>query len=211
MSISINHSTADKAHVLGLLGAGGKLTERQARALEGAREEARRSYGRSELPLPVTEALEHLVAGHADSTAEYAGNSYQRALQLLTAQCGSDLGTLATYSRAATFFGRLDEELAAAGVAAALLPGHYLFGGPPDEFPYIPGSTDGYPALGHLPLSLTKPAADAYRAALDRIDAAFRYDLELLIELLDIEHESWEYGTANLDWYTQDTVFFYLG
>ncbi|MGA4846648.1 hypothetical protein ACOBQB_10400 [Streptomyces sp. G5(2025)] len=28
------------------------------------------------------------------------------------------------------------------------------------------------------------------------------------IEKLDVEHEAWEYGTKNLDWYNQDTIFF---
>ncbi|MBB5939336.1 DUF7691 family protein [Streptomyces zagrosensis] len=30
-------------------------------------------------------------------------------------------------------------------------------------------AVEGYPAIGHLPLAQAKPAADAYRAVLDRL------------------------------------------
>ncbi|MFF4409533.1 hypothetical protein [Streptomyces sp. NPDC001404] len=34
------------------------------------------------------------------------------------------------------------------------------------------------------------------------------YDTQLLFEKLEFGHDEWEYATKNLDWYTQDTVFF---
>ncbi|MEV5517143.1 hypothetical protein AB0L50_30255 [Streptomyces flaveolus] len=67
---------------------------------------------------------------------------------------------------------------------------------------------DGH--LGHLPLARTKPAADAYRAVLDRLPQDFRYDVQELAEKLEFEHEEWEYATKKIDWYTQDTLFFSL-
>ncbi|MEV5259871.1 hypothetical protein AB0L02_17660 [Streptomyces anulatus] len=56
----------------------------------------------------------------------------------------------------------------------------------------------------------SKPAADAYRAVLDRMDLDFRYDVQVLIDKLDFEHDEWETATKHLDWYTQDTLFFSL-
>lgn len=50
--------------------------------------------------------------------------------------------------------------------------------------------------------------ADAYRAVLDRMNEDFRYDVREVIEKLEFEHKEWEYATQNIDWYTQDTLFF---
>ncbi|WP_420878606.1 DUF7691 family protein [Streptomyces thermoviolaceus] len=122
----------------------------------------------------------------------------------------SDPADLSVYSKPATFFGLLDQELSRAGVPAGLLPGRYLYGGLPPEFPFLPCSVDGYPAIGHLTLSEAGPAADAYRAVLDRIDPDFRYDLGILIEKLEFEHDEWVTCTRDLDWYSQDTIFFSL-
>ena len=80
----------------------------------------------------------------------------------------------------------------------------------PSSSPHLPHSVDGYPAIGHLPLARTKAAADAYRAVLDRINPDFRYDVQELIDKLEYEHGEWEYATKNIDWYTQDTLFFSL-
>ncbi|MFF8566448.1 hypothetical protein ACF06N_15970 [Streptomyces albidoflavus] len=87
---------------------------------------------------------------------------------------------------------------------------NFLFAGPPSGFPRLPSSLDGYPAIGHLPLAEAKPTADAYRTALPLVPEDFRHDLELLVRMLDFEHEEWEYATKNLDWYTQDMLFFSL-
>ncbi|GGV74446.1 hypothetical protein GCM10010512_27330 [Streptomyces thermoviolaceus subsp. thermoviolaceus] len=45
---------------------------------------------------------------------------------------------------------------------------------------------------------------------LDRIDPDFRYDLGILIEKLEFEHDEWVTCTRDLDWYSQDTIFFSL-
>ncbi|MCG6493523.1 hypothetical protein [Kitasatospora sp. A2-31] len=215
MSHNISYSTADKADVLAFLGSGGNLTEDQQRRLGNMRRLAQ-AYQDSldhqdvDWGLSVPEALDHLIAGRADSDAACAGNAYHAAMQLVIDRNASDPSQLGTYSKPSTFFGLVDDEMRRLGVPADLLPHGYLYGGLPDEFPDIPWSLDGYPAIGHLPLAKAKPAADAYRAVLDRMDPDFRYDVQELIEKLEFEHEEWERATRDIDWYTQDTLFFSL-
>ncbi|MGW0366808.1 DUF7691 family protein [Streptomyces sp. NPDC002990] len=215
MSHNIAYSTADKADVLAYLGSKGHLTPDQLRRLDGMRKAAKAhqnnlDYQEVDWGLSIPDALDHLIAGRTDSTAECAGNAYTSALQHIIDYNASDPSQLGTYSKPSTFFGLVDDEMRRLGVPADLLPHGFLYGGPPDDFPYLPYSVDGYPAIGHLPLAKTKPAADAYRAVLDRMDPGFRYDVRELIEKLEFEHEAWENSTRNVDWYTQDTLFFKL-
>ncbi|WP_406198379.1 hypothetical protein OH807_14230 [Kitasatospora sp. NBC_01560] len=215
MSHNISYSTADKADVLAFLGSGGDLTEDQQRRLGTIRRYARaRQDGLDDQGvdwgLSVPEALDHLIAGHSDSDAECAGNAYHAALQIVIDRNASDPSDLATYSKPATFFGLVDDELRRLGVPADLLPGGYLYGGLPEEFPLLPGALDGYPAIGHLPLAKARPAAEAYLAVLDRLDPDLRYDVRQLAEKLEFEHQEWERATKDIDWYTQDTLFFSL-
>lgn len=215
MSHNISYSTADKADVLAYLGSNGNLTAEQRRRLDGMRKDAQidqEDLDRQgvEWGLPITEALEHLLAGRTDSNAECAGNAYHAALQHIINHNASDPSQLGTYSKPSTFFSLVDEEMRRLGVPAGLLPHGYLYGGLPDDFPHIPHSIDGYPAIGYLPLAKAKPAADAYRAVLDRMSPDFQYDVQELIEKLDFEHDEWERATRDVDWYTQDTLFFWL-
>ncbi|WP_030608175.1 DUF7691 family protein [Streptomyces sclerotialus] len=215
MSHNIAYSTADQADVLAFLGSNGELTADQRRRLDGMRKDAQAhqedlDHQGVNWGLTIPEALEHLLAGRADADVRCAGNAYHWALQHIIDHNASDPSHLGTYSKPATFFGLVDEEMQRLGVPADLLPYGYLFGGLPDAFPYLPYSLDGYPAIGHLPLAKAKPAADAYRAVLDRLDHDFRYDVQDLIEKLEVEHEEWEYATKKIDWYTQDTLFFQL-
>ncbi|MFI1420248.1 hypothetical protein ACH4VX_20135 [Streptomyces sp. NPDC020731] len=213
MSRIISYSTADKADVLAFIGAADTLTPDQVRNLGVMREKARESQRELErqdidLGLTVPDALEHLVAGHASSEAEYAAGAYYRALQHIIDRNASDPADLGVYSKPSTFFGLLDEELRRVGVSADLLLHDRLFSGPPEEIPFpVPFPVDG-PHIGMFPLAKAKPAADAYRAVLDRVDEGFRYDLGELAEKLEFEHTEWEYATKNIDWYTQDTIFF---
>ncbi|MEV0321155.1 hypothetical protein ACIBKX_18275 [Streptomyces sp. NPDC050658] len=212
MSKVINFNTADQADVVGFLGAA-ELTADQQRTLGYIREAAdaeQRDLDRQRVDwgLTVPEALEHLIAGRADSDAECAGNAYYTALQKIIDMNGSDPSTLGSYSRPSTFFGLLDEQLSRAGVARDLLPYDFIYAGPPEQIPFrIPTPIDGSPDIGRWPLDKAKPAADAYRAVLDRIDPDFRYDLNELIEKLDFEDENWR-DMQDVDWYTQDTIFF---
>ncbi|MEU8432804.1 hypothetical protein AB0F18_07780 [Streptomyces sp. NPDC029216] len=215
MSHNIAYSTADQAHVLAFLGSNGSLTEDQLRRLDGMRGDARAQQDDLDRQgvdwgLSVPEALDHLIAGHTGSDAPCAGNAYTAALQHIIDHNASDPSQLGTYSRPATFFGLVGDEMRRLGVPADLLPQGYLYGELPDGFPSVPGSVDGYPAIGHLPLAKAKPAADAYRAVLDDMNPDFRYDVRELIEKLDFEHGEWEFATEKLDWYTQDMIFFKL-
>ncbi|MFI6864274.1 hypothetical protein ACIBKZ_30970 [Streptomyces sp. NPDC050421] len=142
--------------------------------------------------LPVQDALEHLVSGHADSTAEWAGNAYYAALQIVIDHNGSDMSTLASYRSPITVFTALDDVLSAAGVAADLLPSQYIYSGPPSEITFpIPRPVEGSPEIGCWPMEKAGPAIQAYREVLDRIDADIRYDLSELIEALDGWHSDW--------------------
>ncbi|GAA0272870.1 hypothetical protein GCM10010302_08090 [Streptomyces polychromogenes] len=215
MSHNIAYSTADKADVLAFLGSNGNLTDIQLRRLDGMRRDAQAHQddldGQDvDWGLSIPEALEHLLAGHTGSDAACAGNAYTAALQHIIDHNASDPSHLGTYSKPATFFGLVDDEMRRLGVPADLLPQGYLYSELPDGFPFVPGSVDGYPAIGHLPLAKAKPAADAYRAVLDRMDPDFRYDVQELIDKLEFEHGEWAFATEKLDWYTQDTLFFKL-
>lgn len=217
MSHDISYNTAEKSQVLVFLGSGGDLSEHRQGRLERIRKAAeahqlRLDYQDVDWGLSITDALDHLIAGRADSDADCAGNAYRAALQHIIDFNGSDSSHLGTYSRPSTFFGLVDDEMRRLGVPADLLPGGFLYAGPPDEITFhIPHSMDGYPEIGHLPLAKAKPAADAYRAVLDQMDKDLRYDVQILIDKLDFEHTEWESALKHSpEWYKQDTIFFSL-
>ncbi|MFD3826391.1 hypothetical protein [Streptomyces sp. NPDC058625] len=215
MSHNIAYSTADKADVLAYLGSNGNLSADQRRRLDAMRKAAQ--AGQDDLDrqgvdwgLSIPDALDHLIAGRTDSDAKCAGNAYNCAVQQIIDHNASDPAHLGAYSKPSTFFGLVDDEMRRHGVPADLLPHGYLYSGLPGDFPFMPHSIDGYPAIGHLPLAKAKPAAEAYRAVLDRMAPDFRHDVQELIEKLEEEHNEWEYATKNIGWYTQDTLFFKL-
>ncbi|GAA3121257.1 hypothetical protein GCM10020254_80620 [Streptomyces goshikiensis] len=128
--------------------------------------------------LSVPDALEELISGRADSSADYAGCAYYAALQIIIDHNASDSSTLASYRSPVTYFSALDDALSSAGVPADLLPYQYVFSGPPSEIGFrIPHPLDGSPEIGCWPLAKAGPAVAAYRAVLDRVDADLRYDL----------------------------------
>ncbi|KJS54585.1 hypothetical protein VM98_18365 [Streptomyces rubellomurinus subsp. indigoferus] len=213
MSRIITYSTADRADVVAFLGAAGRLTPDQRRRLDRAHEKARQrqadlDHQELDWGLSIPEALDHLLAGHADSEGSYAAGAYYAALQLIIDRNASDPSELGVYSRPGTFFSGLDEELRKLGVSEELLFHDHLFSGPPPEIPFrIPHPVDG-PHIGMFPLAQAGPAAAAYRAVLDRLDQGLRYDVMELIKMFESESEHWEYATEHLDWYSQDTIFF---
>ncbi|MEU6865386.1 hypothetical protein ABZ924_19285 [Streptomyces sp. NPDC046876] len=159
--------------------------------------------------LPVPEALEQLIAGRADSDADYAGCAYYAALQIVIDHNASDPDTLASYRSPVTFFSALDAALSAEGVPPDLLPYQYVFSGPPSEIGFhIPHPLDGSPEIGCWPLATAGPAVDAYRAVLDRIDADLRYDLEELIKALDGWSSEWKKGRGAWWWAEDGSIFF---
>lgn len=212
MSRNISYNTADQNDIIGFLGAG-ELTADQQRILGNVRKYAEAHQADLERQgvdwgLTIPEALDHLVAGRADSDAECAGNAYYTALQKIIDRNGSDPCQVGTFSKPSTFFGLMDDELRRLGVPADLLPGDFLFAGPPEGIPFhIPYPVDGTPDIGRLPLAKAKPAADAYRAVLDRVDSAFSFELGQLAGQLEFEHDEWR-SAQSIDWYSQDTIFF---
>lgn len=152
MSHNIAYSTADKADVLAYLGSNGNLSGDQRRRLDGMRKDARALQDDLDRQgvdwgLSIPDALDHLIAGRTDSDAECAGNAYNSALQHIIDHNASDPSQLGTYSKPSTFFGLVDDEMRRLGVPADLLPHGYFYGGLPDDFPYVPYSIDGYPAM----------------------------------------------------------------
>ncbi|MFF3068861.1 hypothetical protein [Kitasatospora sp. NPDC057936] len=210
MSRIISYSTIDKAEVLAFLPAG-DLTAVQQRVLGLIRKRAQRAQdsldeGGLDWGLTIPEALDHLLAGHAHCGAAYAPAAYATALQAIISLHGSDSSDLGVYSRPATFFSALDDELRRLGVGADLLMYKHLFFGWDDVPFHLPTPVDG-PHIGVLPLAKAKPIADAYRAVLEQMEPDFDYDVRRLIEVLEVEHEDWEECKKN-GWYTPDSIFF---
>ncbi|MFI1255329.1 hypothetical protein ACH4U6_16275 [Streptomyces netropsis] len=213
MSKIVNFSMANRGAVARFLPAR-DLTDDERRRLGGMREAARAHQDDLDAQgvdwgLSVQDALEELIAGRADSTAEYAGRAYFTALQVIIDHNASDSDTLASYRSPATLFASLDDALSAAGVSADLLPSQYIFSGPPSEIGfYIPHPLEGSPEIGCWPLAKAGPAMDAYRAVLDRIDTDLRYDLEELITALDSWYAEWN-GRQGAWWWAEDGSIFF--
>lgn len=213
MSKVVNFSMANRGEVARFVPAR-DLTEDEERRLRTMREKARARQDDLDAQevdwgLPVQDALEGLIAGRADSTAQYAGCAYYAALQIIIDHNASDPDTLGSYRSPVTYFSALDDALKAAGVPADLLPYQYVFSGPPTEIGiHIPGPVDGSPEIGCWPLAQAGPAVDAYRAVLDRIDPALRYDLEELIKVLDDWASEWNDGRGAWWWAEDGSIFF---
>ncbi|MET9921596.1 hypothetical protein ABZZ04_31640 [Streptomyces sp. NPDC006435] len=213
MSRTINYSMANRGEVARFLPAQ-DLSDEESRLLDRMRERARaRQDGLDDQEvdwgLSVQDALEELVAGRADSTAEYAGSAYYAALQIIIDRNASDSSTLASYRSPSTFFFALDDALSAAGVPADLLPYQYIYSGPPSEIGFrIPRPLEGSPEIGCWPLAKAGPAVEAYRAVLDRVDADLRYDLEELIKALDSWYSEWAEGQGAWWWAEDGSIFF---
>lgn len=211
MSKVISYSVADTRHVVDFLSAG-QPTADQQRLLGHIRkscEQHQLDLDRQDIDygLTIPEAMDHLLAGRADSDASYAGNAYYSALNHIIDNHASAPYDLGVVSRPGTFFGLLDDQLRRLGVPTELLPGTFLYAGPPDEIPFpIPHPVDGSPEIGRLPLDRAEPAADAYRAVMDRVEADFRFELPQLAGSLQTEHDEWQ--NALRHGWTMDTVFF---
>ncbi|MCO6004276.1 hypothetical protein NE236_04720 [Actinoallomurus purpureus] len=212
MSHIITMTTADQSRVVAYL-QGGELNATQQRMLrDHIRKDARADqlsleHQGVDLGLTIPEALDHLLAGHANADGEYVGYAYYKALQHIIDWSGSDPIDFGVYSKPSTFFGRMGDELRRLGVPADLLPLDFLFAGPPDEIPFhVPSPMDGYPAIGRLALARAKPLADAYAAVLDRMDNAFTHEAQRLIDKMRVEHDEWQ--SALQYGHTMDTLFF---
>ncbi|WP_328339002.1 hypothetical protein [Streptomyces violaceus] len=83
----------------------------------------------------------------------------------------------------------MDDELTRHGVPSDLLPGTFLFSGPPLRLPH-PGDT--VPAIGTLPAQRAAALADAYASVLGRLEPEFRDVARRFAELMRSEAEEWE-------------------
>ncbi|MFJ8843873.1 hypothetical protein ACIRFF_13325 [Streptomyces cyaneofuscatus] len=213
MSKIVNYSMANRGEIARFL-PGQDLTADDIRLLDKMRAAARArqddlDHQDVDWELPIQEALEQLVSGRADSTAEWAGNAYYTALQIVIDHNGSDMSTLASYRSPNTVFTTLDDQLSAAGVAADLLPHQYIFSGPPSEIAFhIPPPAEGSPEIGCWPMQKAGPAIKAYREVLDRIEPGLRYELKELIEALDGWYSEWDGGEGSFWWAEDTSVFF---
>ncbi|MFF5703758.1 hypothetical protein ACFY7H_14800 [Streptomyces sp. NPDC012794] len=213
MSKVVNYSMANRGEVLRFVPAL-DLTADESRRLENMRARARARQADLDRQgvdwgLPVPDALEELIAGRAESSADYAGCAYYAALQIIIDHNASDSSTLASYRSPVTYFSALDAALSAEGVPADLLPYQYVFSGPPSEIPFrIPHPLEGSPEIGCWPLAKAGPAVEAYRAVLDRIDSDLRYDLEELVKALDGWASEWNGGQGAWWWAEDGSIFF---
>ncbi|MFI6689328.1 hypothetical protein [Streptomyces sp. NPDC050485] len=213
MSKVVNFSMANPGRIVRFLPAQ-DLSAEETRLLGLMREAARShqedlDYQDVDWGLSIQDALEHLITGQADSTADYAGSAYYTALQIIIDHNSSDSETLGSYRSPATFFSALDDALSTAGVPKDLLPAQYLYSGPSLHIDfYIPRPLEGSPEIGCWPLSNAAQAVDAYRAAVDRIDADLRYDLEELITALDGWASEWVEGRGAWWWAEDSSIFF---
>ncbi|MFD0374527.1 hypothetical protein [Streptomyces sp. NPDC127112] len=213
MSKVVNYSMANRGQVLRFVPAV-DLSADESRRLENMRSAARAyqaslDYQDVDWGLSVPDALEELIAGRADSCADYAGSAYYAALQIIIDHNASDPATLASYRSPVTLFTALDGELSAQGVPPELRPWQYIFSGPPTELGFhIPRPVDGSPDIGCWPLAKAGPAVEAYRAVLDRIDPDLRYDLEELIKALDDWASEWNEGQGAWWWAEDGSIFF---
>ncbi|WP_425584514.1 DUF7691 family protein [Streptomyces levis] len=182
-------STGDMRTVVRLLTAV-ERTEQQERTLARIRTECERTDARFEeqgitLDVSIGRALDELVEG-APSTDLCPAYSY--AFYQVVAAHFSDPADLGAWRRPA-WFSTLDGELARHGVPSGLLPGTFLFSGPPLRLPH-PG--DAVPAIGTLPARRAAALARTYTSVLDRLAPEFRDGAARLADAMRFEARQWE-------------------
>nr|WP_255344843.1 hypothetical protein [Streptomyces avermitilis] len=147
-------STGDMRDVMRLLTAVERTPE-QERALGIVREGCAKTDARFReqgigLDVSVEQALHELIEGVPGGAR---GAAYTYAFHEVVAAHFSDPTDLGVWSRPSWFFA-LDDELARHGIPADLLPGSFLFSGPPLRLPH-PG--DAFPQIGVLPTPRAAP------------------------------------------------------
>lgn len=156
----------------------------------------------ADLTVTVPQALEELLDGTPSATESPA---YTHAFHHLVAAHFSDTTDLGVWSRPSWFF-TLDEELSRHGIPPELLPGTFLFSGPPLRLPH---TGDAYPQIGTLPTPLAAPLADSYERVLPLLHPDYRETTHRFAELMRFEAQEWE--TARKLGQRQDTIFFWIG
>ncbi|MGW0864508.1 DUF7691 family protein [Streptomyces sp. NPDC002611] len=198
-------STGDMRTVVRLLTAV-ERSERQERTLARVRTECERTDVRFreqgiDLDVSIAQALEELIEGTPSTDL---CPSYSYAFYQAVAAHFSDPTDLGQWRRP-TWFYAMDDELARHGVPSDLLPGSFLFGGPPLRLPH-PG--DAVPAIGTLPAQRAGALTDAYGSVLDRLDPEYRDAARRFAEVMRFEAEEWE--SARKLGTNQDTILFWF-
>jgi hypothetical protein len=198
-------STGDMRTVVRLLTAV-ERTEKQERTLARVRAECERTDARFQeqgigLDVSVTRALDELIDGTPSTDL---CPSYSYAFYQVVAAHFSDPTDLGSWRRPAWFYA-MDDELARHGVPSGLLPGTFLFSGPPLRLP-DPG--DAVPAIGTLPAQRAAALADAYESVLERLDPEYRHAARRFAELMRFEAEEWR--GAQKRGMTLDTILFWF-
>ncbi|WP_420710730.1 DUF7691 family protein [Streptomyces sp. NRRL S-146] len=182
-------STGDMRTVVRLLTAV-ERTEQQERTLARVRTECERTDARFreqgiDLDVSISRALDELIDGtpSTDLCPAYSYAFYQA-----VAAHFSDPTDLGAWRRP-SWFHAMDDELARHGVPSDLLPGAFLFSGPPLRLPH-PG--DAVPAIGTLPAGRAADLADAYTRVLDRLDPEFRGAARRFVDAMRLEAQEWE-------------------
>ncbi|MDK1347797.1 hypothetical protein QNO09_31845 [Streptomyces sp. 378] len=165
-------------------------TERQDRTLTRVRTECARTDARFreqgiDLAVSISQALDEVADGTPSTDL---CPSYSYAFYLTVAAHFSDPTDLGAWRRP-SWFHAMDDELARHGVPADLLPGTFLFSGPPLRLPH-PG--DAVPAIGTLPTRRAAALADAYTRVLDRLDPEFRGAARRFADAMRFEAEQWD-------------------
>ncbi|MXM63422.1 hypothetical protein GR925_08170 [Streptomyces sp. HUCO-GS316] len=205
MGHCLEMSTGDMRDVMRLL-TSVERTEKQERVLGVVRERCARTDARFreqhlDLDVTVCQALDELVEG-APSVEMSPACTY--AFHEVVASHFSDTTDLGVWRRL-SWFQRMDDALARHGVPSDLLPGSFLFSGPPVRLPH-PG--DAFPSVGTLPAQRAAALATSYEAVLGRLDPEYQDTARTFAELMRYEAEEWE--RAQKIGRTLDTLFFWF-
>ncbi|MFE0514030.1 hypothetical protein [Streptomyces sp. NPDC058964] len=153
------------------------------------------------LEVSVGRALEELIEG-VPSVA--AGPAYTYAFREAVACHFSHTTDLGEWPGPSSFH-ELDGELTRHGVPAELLPGSFLFSGPPLRLPH-PG--DAGPRIGVLPAPRAGALTEAYESVLDRLRPEHRATARQFAGIMRFEAAEWE--SARKLGQTPDTIFFWF-
>lgn len=205
MGYCLEMSTGDMRDVMRLLTAV-ERTEKQERILGVVRDRCTKADARfreqaTGLDVTVCQALDELIEG---APSVEMSPAYTYAFHEVVASHFSDTTDLGVWRRPSWFY-RMDDELARHGVPSDLLPGTFLFSGPPLRLPH-PG--DAFPSIGTLPAPRASALADAYEAVLNVLDPEFQDTARKFAELMRFEAEEWE--SARKLGQSLDTIFFWF-
>ncbi|MFF3819831.1 DUF7691 family protein [Streptomyces bluensis] len=205
MGYCLDMSTGDMREVVRLLTAVERTAD-QERRLGLIREQCMQTDLRLReqgiaFGVSVARALEELIDGVFSTNVCPA---YMYAFRHVVASHFSDITDLGVWRQPSWFFA-LGDELARYGVPVDLLPGTFLFSGPPLRLPH-PG--DAFPQIGIFPAQRAAELAGSYEAVVHRLSPDYRDTAARFAELMRFEADEWE-GAQKMG-RTPDTIFFWF-